>query len=216
MTGISVGDYRDPAAGLDLGELMRAAARVDGVERVRLSSVEVIHVRESLIDALADEPKVCPHLHVPLQSGDDQVLASMGRSYDSAGTSRRSSGSASGSRSERHHRRDRGFPTEDEAALERTLRSCERPASPRFTRSASRRAPVPWRSLGDPVPGGEEAAQLRAARPLRGARAPASCRKLGRRGGPGRQGGRLAVLGLQPRLHAQLPPQPGATPLAHS
>src|SRR2546423_14286352 len=81
MTGISVGDYRDPETGLELGELMVAVARVPGVERVRLSSVEVIHVRETLLEALAGEPKVCPHLHVPMQSGDDAVLAALGRHY---------------------------------------------------------------------------------------------------------------------------------------
>jgi threonylcarbamoyladenosine tRNA methylthiotransferase MtaB len=84
MTGISVGDYRDPEAGLELGELMVAAAQVPGVQRVRLSSVEVIHVRDTLLDALAREPKVCPHLHVPMQSGDDRVLEAMGRHYTAA------------------------------------------------------------------------------------------------------------------------------------
>ncbi len=81
LTGISVGDYRDPQDGLELGELMVAVAQVPGVERVRLSSVEVIHVKDSLLEALATEPKVCPHLHVPMQSGDDQVLSAMGRHY---------------------------------------------------------------------------------------------------------------------------------------
>jgi threonylcarbamoyladenosine tRNA methylthiotransferase MtaB len=81
MTGISVGDYRDPEQDLELGELMVEVARVPGVERVRLSSVEVIHVKDSLIHALATEPKVCPHLHVPMQSGDDGVLRDMGRHY---------------------------------------------------------------------------------------------------------------------------------------
>ena len=81
MTGISVGDYRDPERGLELGELMVEVARVPGVERVRLSSVEVIHVKDSLLEALATEPKVCPHLHVPMQSGDDEVLRAMGRHY---------------------------------------------------------------------------------------------------------------------------------------
>jgi threonylcarbamoyladenosine tRNA methylthiotransferase MtaB len=84
MTGISVGDYRDPERGLELGELMVAAARVPGVQRVRLSSVEVIHVRDTLLRALAEEPNVCPHLHVPMQSGDDGVLAAMGRHYTAA------------------------------------------------------------------------------------------------------------------------------------
>ncbi len=84
MTGISVGDYRDPEAGLELGELMVQVARVPGVERVRLSSVEVIHVKDSLLEALATEPKVCPHLHVPMQSGDDEVLRAMGRHYSAS------------------------------------------------------------------------------------------------------------------------------------
>jgi threonylcarbamoyladenosine tRNA methylthiotransferase MtaB len=83
MTGISVGDYRDPEGGLELGQLMVKAARVPGVQRVRLSSVEVIHVRDSLLDALRTEPRVCPHLHIPLQSGDDGVLHDMGRHYSS-------------------------------------------------------------------------------------------------------------------------------------
>jgi len=81
MTGISVGDYRDPERGRELGELMMEVARVPGVERVRLSSVEVIHVKDSLLEALATEPKVCGHLHVPMQSGDDDVLRAMGRHY---------------------------------------------------------------------------------------------------------------------------------------
>src|SRR5947209_10217261 len=81
LTGISVGDYRDPERGLELGELMMAVARVQGVERVRLSSVEVIHVKDSLLEALATDPKVCPHLHVPMQSGDDEVLRGMARHY---------------------------------------------------------------------------------------------------------------------------------------
>ncbi len=84
MTGISVGDYRDPERGLELGELMAEIARVPGVERVRLSSVEVIHVKDTLLRALATEDKVCPHLHVPMQSGDDGVLRAMGRHYNSA------------------------------------------------------------------------------------------------------------------------------------
>ena len=122
MTGISVGDYRDPERGLELGELMMEVARVPGVHRVRLSSVEVIHVRDTLLEALASEPKVCPHLHVPMQSGDDQVLAAMGRHYTAAEYL---------AHVERVRRRAPqvnvttdvivGFPTEDEAAFDRTL-----------------------------------------------------------------------------------------------
>ncbi|MFL5864472.1 MAG: MiaB/RimO family radical SAM methylthiotransferase [Solirubrobacteraceae bacterium] len=126
MTGISVGDYRDPEQGLELGQLMMAVARVPGVERVRLSSVEVIHVKDTLLEALATEPKVCPHLHVPMQSGDDDVLRAMGRHYSS-------------DEYLDHIARVRatapgvnvttdvivGFPTEDEAAFERTLEAVD-------------------------------------------------------------------------------------------
>jgi threonylcarbamoyladenosine tRNA methylthiotransferase MtaB len=122
MTGISVGDYRDPERGLELGELMMAVARVSGVERVRLSSVEVIHVRDSLIRALVEEPKVCPHLHIPMQSGDDDVLRAMGRHYSSA----EYLGAVQALREEVPSVNVTtdvivGFPTEDEAAFERTL-----------------------------------------------------------------------------------------------
>jgi threonylcarbamoyladenosine tRNA methylthiotransferase MtaB len=123
MTGISVGDYRDPERGLELGELMMEVARVPGVQRVRLSSVEVIHVRESLLTALRSEPKVCPHLHVPLQSGDDQVLRAMGRHY----TADEYLAYIENLRAAVPHINVTtdvivGFPTEDEAAFGRTLR----------------------------------------------------------------------------------------------
>jgi len=122
MTGISVGDYRDPERGIGLGELMFEAAQVAGVERVRLSSVEVIHVRDSLLEALRSEPKICPHLHVPMQSGDDAVLSAMGRHYTA-------SEYLETIRSLRDALPDVnvttdvivGFPNEDEPAFQRTL-----------------------------------------------------------------------------------------------
>ncbi|MFL5828440.1 MAG: MiaB/RimO family radical SAM methylthiotransferase [Solirubrobacteraceae bacterium] len=122
MTGISVGDYCDPENGLELGELMVAVARIPGVERVRLSSVEVIHVRDTLLEALANEPKVCPHLHVPMQSGDDAVLAAMGRHYTAGEYLERIAAVRRGAPGV-NVTTDVivGFPTEDEAAFQRTL-----------------------------------------------------------------------------------------------
>jgi threonylcarbamoyladenosine tRNA methylthiotransferase MtaB len=122
MTGISVGDYRDPERGLELGQLMMEVARVPGVQRVRLSSVEVIHVKDSLVEALATEPKVCPHLHIPLQSGDDAVLRDMGRHYTASQYAAR----VLGVRDAVPHLNVTtdvivGFPTEDEPAFEKTL-----------------------------------------------------------------------------------------------
>lgn len=122
MTGISVGDYRDPERGLELGELMMGVARVAGVQRVRLSSVEVIHVKDTLLQALAGEPKVCPHLHVPMQSGDDGVLRAMGRRY----TAEEYLAHIARVREAAPHVNVTtdvivGFPTEDDRAFERTL-----------------------------------------------------------------------------------------------
>jgi threonylcarbamoyladenosine tRNA methylthiotransferase MtaB len=126
MTGISVGDYRDPERGLELGELMMEVARVPGVERVRLSSVEVIHVRDSLLRALAEEPKVCPHLHVPMQSGDDAVLRDMGRHYRS-GEYLEHVAAVRAAVPSVNITTDVivGFPTEDEAAFGRTLEAID-------------------------------------------------------------------------------------------
>jgi threonylcarbamoyladenosine tRNA methylthiotransferase MtaB len=122
ITGISVGDYRDPEQGLDLGELLIAAAQAPGIERVRLSSVEVIHVKDSLVRALREEPKVCPHLHVPMQSGDDDVLATMGRHY-SADEYLQTIARLREAVPEVNVTADVivGFPNEDEPAFERSL-----------------------------------------------------------------------------------------------
>jgi threonylcarbamoyladenosine tRNA methylthiotransferase MtaB len=126
MTGISVGDYRDPQGGLELGELLVAVAQVPGVQRVRLSSVEVIHVRDSLLRALAEEPKVCPHLHVPMQSGDDAVLRAMGRHYTAAEYLDHIA-AVRAAVPDVNITTDAivGFPTEDRAAFERTLEAVD-------------------------------------------------------------------------------------------
>ena len=85
LTGINLGCYRDREAGYTLPRLIRAVGSTPGLARLRLSSIEVNHVSDELLAALADTPTVGRHLHIPLQSGDDGVLAAMGRRY-SVGT----------------------------------------------------------------------------------------------------------------------------------
>jgi threonylcarbamoyladenosine tRNA methylthiotransferase MtaB len=158
MTGISVGDYRDPERGLELGQLMVEVARVPGVERVRLSSVEVIHVKDSLIEALVSEPKVCPHLHIPMQSGDDAVLAAMGRHYD-AGQYVAYVRAVRAAAPEVNVTTDVivGFPTEDEAAFERTLAAVDAAGISRVhTFSYSPRPGTVAAALGDRIPAAEK------------------------------------------------------------
>jgi threonylcarbamoyladenosine tRNA methylthiotransferase MtaB len=81
LTGINLGCYRDREAGYGLPRLVREAGAVPGLERLRLSSIEINHVNEELVAALRETPVVSRHLHVPLQSGDDEILRAMGRRY---------------------------------------------------------------------------------------------------------------------------------------
>jgi len=67
--------------GEDFGDLLRRAARVEGVERIRFTSPHPSDVSGSMIDAMAEEEKVMPYLHLPLQSASDPVLAAMERGY---------------------------------------------------------------------------------------------------------------------------------------
>jgi threonylcarbamoyladenosine tRNA methylthiotransferase MtaB len=84
LTGVNLGCFRDRDAGYTLARLVREAGAVSGVERLRLSSIELNHLTEELVAALRETDTVSPHLHVPLQSGDDGILRAMRRRYTSA------------------------------------------------------------------------------------------------------------------------------------
>jgi threonylcarbamoyladenosine tRNA methylthiotransferase MtaB len=84
LTGVNLGCFRDREARYTLERLVREAGAVAGVERLRLSSIEVNHLGPGLVAALRETPTAAKHLHVPLQSGDDGVLAAMKRRYDAA------------------------------------------------------------------------------------------------------------------------------------
>lgn len=77
ITGIHLGSYLHERRGL--GSLVEAAASVEGIDRVRLGSVEPFALSDETLERLASVPKFCPHLHLPIQSGDDGVLAAMRR-----------------------------------------------------------------------------------------------------------------------------------------
>jgi tRNA-2-methylthio-N6-dimethylallyladenosine synthase len=61
--------------------LLRSCGRIEGLERVRFTSPHPRDFTHDVIDAMATTPNVCPHLHMPLQSGSDTVLKAMRRSY---------------------------------------------------------------------------------------------------------------------------------------
>jgi threonylcarbamoyladenosine tRNA methylthiotransferase MtaB len=81
LTGINIGTYRDPASGTDLADVVRAVGALDGLARLRISSIEPGDVTDRLLSALAETPAAGRHLHVPLQSGDPRVLRDMRRGY---------------------------------------------------------------------------------------------------------------------------------------
>ncbi len=81
LTGIHTGAYGQDL-GLDLNYLVSRMADLPGLERLRLSSIEPVEFSADLIATIAANPNICPHLHVPLQSGCDQTLLRMRRPYD--------------------------------------------------------------------------------------------------------------------------------------
>lgn len=87
LTGVHLGLFRGREE-WTLGRLVEEIACVPGILRIRFGSVEPFALDEELVSALARTPSFCPHLHIPLQSGDDNVLAGMRRGYDAAGFAR--------------------------------------------------------------------------------------------------------------------------------
>jgi len=85
LTGIHLGMYgRDLQPHAGLPELLERIGSGESGFRLRLSSIEPQEISERLISVVGDSGVVCPHFHIPLQSGSDGVLKRMGRPYDSA------------------------------------------------------------------------------------------------------------------------------------
>ncbi len=81
LTGIHTGGYGDDLEDYKLAHLLRDLDRVDGLRRVRISSIEASQITDDVIEVLNTSPKMCRHLHIPLQAGDDEVLKRMRRKY---------------------------------------------------------------------------------------------------------------------------------------
>ena len=77
LTGIHIGHFKP-----GLVELLTELEKIDGLERLRISSIESVEVRDELIDWVANSPKACNHFHLPLQSGCDAILKEMRRPYN--------------------------------------------------------------------------------------------------------------------------------------
>jgi threonylcarbamoyladenosine tRNA methylthiotransferase MtaB len=79
LTGVNIGQYTHQ--GRDFCTLLRWLDQATDIERIRISSIEPTTIDEELLDLLASSKKLCPYLHIPLQSGDDQILQSMNRRH---------------------------------------------------------------------------------------------------------------------------------------
>lgn len=82
VSGINAGAWRDE--GMELAALLERLASIAGLKRLRLSSIEATGLTPALLEVMARHPLIGRHLHLPLQSGDDRVLAAMRRRYDAA------------------------------------------------------------------------------------------------------------------------------------
>ena len=168
LTGVDLTSWGADLPGAPrLGDLVRRILKLTAVPRLRISSIDSIEVDEALMEAIATEPRLMPHLHLSLQHGDDLILKRMKRRHlrDDA------------LRFVEQARRQRpditfgadiiaGFPTETEAAFENSLRLVEEagltwlhvfPYSPRPGTPAARMPQVEGKAIR------ERAARLRAA-----------------------------------------------------
>ncbi len=84
LTGIHVASYGKDLKDATLLELIHRIGALEGIRRIRLSSLEPTLMTESFVRELSKEPKVCPHFHLSLQSGSDTVLQRMNRKYTAA------------------------------------------------------------------------------------------------------------------------------------
>ena len=80
LTGVIIGQCRQGE--VDLAGLIAQLEAIEGLERIRISSIEPTTITNALLDRMASSSKLCPYLHIPLQSGDDIILSSMNRPYN--------------------------------------------------------------------------------------------------------------------------------------
>ena len=80
LTGIDTGGYE--SNGKNLTDLIHEMSKINGIERIRQSSIEITQINEKFISELKNNNKICDHIHIPLQSGSDSILKLMNRKYD--------------------------------------------------------------------------------------------------------------------------------------
>ena len=84
FTGINTGAYGREHGKYDLVDLIKRISLLDGLERIRISSIEITEITDRLIEEMRINKKLCGHLHVSLQSGSERILKLMDRKYTKA------------------------------------------------------------------------------------------------------------------------------------
>ncbi|MCL2573015.1 MAG: tRNA (N(6)-L-threonylcarbamoyladenosine(37)-C(2))-methylthiotransferase MtaB [Defluviitaleaceae bacterium] len=84
VAGICVATYGKDLLDCNLLTALNEICNIEGIERVRLSSVEPNVITKDFLDFVSSQPKLCDHFHLSLQSGNDEILAAMGRKYSTA------------------------------------------------------------------------------------------------------------------------------------
>ncbi|HKM94127.1 MAG TPA: tRNA (N(6)-L-threonylcarbamoyladenosine(37)-C(2))-methylthiotransferase MtaB [Prolixibacteraceae bacterium] len=83
LTGVNIGDF-GRSTGETFFDLVKALDQVEGIERIRISSIEPNLLNNQVIEYVATSQRIVPHFHIPLQAGSDEVLKLMKRKYDTA------------------------------------------------------------------------------------------------------------------------------------
>ena len=82
LTGIHTGNYGVEFDGYDFACLLNDLVKIDGLERLRISSIEITEINDRVIDVIKNNNVLVDHMHIPLQAGSDEILKSMNRKYD--------------------------------------------------------------------------------------------------------------------------------------
>jgi threonylcarbamoyladenosine tRNA methylthiotransferase MtaB len=82
LTGIHTGHYGQDLKDYDFSDLLRELEQIDGLERIRISSVEITELNDKFLETLKNSKKIVNHIHIPIQSLCDKTLKDMNRKYD--------------------------------------------------------------------------------------------------------------------------------------
>ena len=81
LTGIHTGHYGKDIEEYDFSDLLSEIEKIDGIERIRISSIEIVELDKKFLETLKNSKKIVNHIHIPLQSGSNTILKRMNRRY---------------------------------------------------------------------------------------------------------------------------------------